>query len=94
MDVVNSSALAELSCENNQLTGLDVTRNAALTDLYCGENQLDSLDISNNLILRSVHLNDMPSLYKVCVWELPFPPEKVDVNTTNSPNVYYTTDCN
>jgi len=35
----------------------------------------------------------MPSLYKVCVWEMPFPPAFVDVYTENSPNVYFTTDC-
>ncbi len=34
----------------------------------------------------------MPTLYQVCVWELPFPPEGVDVDMTDSPNVYFTTD--
>jgi hypothetical protein len=32
----------------------------------------------------------MPSLSKVCVWEIPFP---VTFDTTNSPNVYFTNDC-
>jgi len=44
--------------------------------------------------LKSLYLNDMPFLYKVCVWEMPFPPVGVEVETTNSPNVYFTTDCN
>ena len=37
----------------------------------------------------------MPTLYEVCVWEMPFPPaDKVElVDTTGSPNVYFTTDC-
>jgi len=35
----------------------------------------------------------MPSLYKVCVWEMPFPPAGVEVDTSGSPNVYFTTDC-
>jgi hypothetical protein len=39
----------------------------------------------------------MPSLYKVCVWEMPFPPSYpsyfVYVNKIDSPNVYFTTDC-
>jgi len=35
----------------------------------------------------------MPSLFKVCVWTTPFPPEGVDVDTTGSPNVYFTIDC-
>jgi len=36
----------------------------------------------------------MPSLNKVCVWEMPFPPAGVSVSTTDSPNIYFTTDCN
>jgi len=40
-----------------------------------------------------LELKDMPSLYKVCVWEMPFPPSGVEVFTSNSPNVYFTTDC-
>jgi hypothetical protein len=35
----------------------------------------------------------MPSLYNVCVWEMPFPPVGVGVDTTNSPNVYFTSNC-
>ena len=44
----------------------------------------------------------MPTLSKVCVWVVPFPPPpisqedcfKVVIKTDGSPNVYYTTDCN
>jgi hypothetical protein len=32
----------------------------------------------------------MPSLFKVCVWIIPFP---VQAYTDGSPNIYYTTDC-
>jgi hypothetical protein len=39
-------------------------------------------------------LGDMPSLSKVCVWTMPFPPIGVMVDTTGSPNVYFTMDCN
>jgi len=35
----------------------------------------------------------MPTLFKVCVWEMPFPPSGISIDTTNSPNVYFTTDC-
>jgi hypothetical protein len=35
----------------------------------------------------------MPSLYKVCVWTMPFPPAGVAVDTTGSPNVYFTMNC-
>jgi len=36
----------------------------------------------------------MPSLYKVCVWTMPFPPAGVTVDTTGSKNVYFTMTCN
>jgi len=38
-------------------------------------------------------ISEMPSLYEVCVWVVPFPPEGVLVNTTGSPNFYFTTEC-
>jgi hypothetical protein len=41
-----------------------------------------------------LYLNDMPSLFEVCVWEMPFPPDDLELETTGSINVYYTTDCN
>jgi len=40
-----------------------------------------------------LYLMNMSSLYKVCVWEMPFPPDGVSVDSTDSPNVYFTTDC-
>jgi len=62
--------------------------------LYCGGNQLSNLDISNNDKIWRLKINDIPSLYKVCVWVVPFPPLIIfELNTTNSPNVYFTTDC-
>ena len=35
----------------------------------------------------------MPTLYEVCVWTIPFPPERVYVDTSGSPNVEFK-DCN
>jgi hypothetical protein len=38
----------------------------------------------------------MPNLEEVCVWTLPFPgppPDNLNVNTTGSPNIYFTMDC-
>jgi hypothetical protein len=52
-----------------------------------------NLDVSNNTALNWLNLNDMPSLNKVCVWEMPFPPDEVYAEMTNSPNVFFTTDC-
>jgi Leucine-rich repeat (LRR) protein len=86
--------LDTLDCSYNQLTTLDVSNNIALLELICYFNPLTTLDVSNNTALRRLHLEDMPSLNKVCVWELPFPPEGVYLDKTGSPNVYFTTDCN
>ncbi len=77
----------------NYLTSLDVTNNIALEYLNCDVNELTSLDVSNNTALTSLYLMTMPALYKVCVWEMPFPPDGLEVYTAGSPNLYYTTDC-
>ena len=91
-----------MHCGGNDLTNLDVSNNTALRELRCGGNDLTSLNISKNIKLfagRAVpgilDLSNMPTLYEVCVWEMPFPPtDKVDlVDTTGSPNIYFTTEC-
>ena len=75
----------------SDMTGIEAFVN--LDTLYCWENQLTSLDVSNNKDLSNLYLSDMPDLYKVCVWEMPFPPSGTSVDTSNSPNLYFTTDC-
>jgi Leucine-rich repeat (LRR) protein len=94
LDVSNNAALEELWCQGNQLTSVDVSNNFALVRLDCGGNQLTSLDISNNSDLGEIRIDSMPSLNKVCVWTTPFPPSFVNVDTTGSPNVYFTIHCN
>jgi len=93
LDISKNTALFYLECQDNQLSILDVSNNETLGHLSCGDNQLTTLDVSNNTALVELHLDNMPSLYKVCVWEMPFPPAGVVVNKKDSPNVYYTTDC-
>jgi hypothetical protein len=70
--------------------------------LACGNNKLSNLDISKNINLFSdmvlfdghLDLSNMRTLYKVCVWEMPFPPTaRNHVDTEGSPNVIFTTDC-
>jgi hypothetical protein len=82
-----------LQCSNNQLTHLDVSMNPGLLDLYCGGNKLTVLNITNNTSLRKLDIHNMPTLDKVCVWALPFPPSDLVVEATDSPNVYFSTDC-
>jgi len=93
LDISNNTALTTLFCSNNLLTSLDVSSNIALTTLFCSGNQFTDLDISNNSNLSFLGLNDMTSLYEVCVWTIPFPPENLSLDITGSPNVYFTTEC-
>ncbi|GAG57221.1 unnamed protein product, partial [marine sediment metagenome] len=82
-----------LRCGYNQLTDLDLSNCDALTYLDCKSNQLSFLNVSNNKELTTIRLGDMPTLFGVCVWIMPFPPEGVNVNTIGSPNFYYTDEC-
>lgn len=93
LDVSNNTTLRLLNCCDNQLTTLDVSNNTYLVAMGCGSNQLTTLDISSNAALIWIQLNNLPSLYEVCIWEMPFPPAGVEVDTSGSPNVYFTTDC-
>jgi Leucine-rich repeat (LRR) protein len=93
LDVSCCIALFQLMCHSNQITSLNVSHNAALVQLWCRENQLTSLDVSKNTALEILDISFMPDLYEVCVWEMPFPPAGRWVDTTGSPNVYFTTDC-
>ena len=103
LDVSNNNAIKYLWCQGNKLTALDVSNLLDLRLLGCGENQLVNLDISNNSSMGQdlwpyvdcyLYIGNMPSLEKVCVWALPFPPEGFLLCADGSPNVYYTTDCN
>ncbi|MFC2152527.1 hypothetical protein ACFLSE_08370 [Bacteroidota bacterium] len=88
-----SLTLPGLDCSNNQLTSLDISNNTNLVSFSCSDNLLTNLDISNNTLITDINLSDNPNLAKVCVWVIPFPPSGVEVDTTNSSNVYFTTDC-
>ena len=93
LDVSKNTILTQLDCDYNQLASLDVSTNTRLTFLSCRGNLLSNLDISNNSSIIFLNIKEMSSLYEVCVWEMPFPPSGVIVLTTNSPNVYFTTEC-
>jgi hypothetical protein len=94
--------LVSIACNHNKLTSLDVTQNVELGVLNCGENLITGLDLTHNTGLASgfnsgipsLFINDMPTLYMVCVWEMPFPPANLIVEASGSPNVYYSTECN
>ncbi|MFH0758179.1 MAG: pre-peptidase C-terminal domain-containing protein [Bacteroidota bacterium] len=94
LDVTNNPHLTYLNCHNNLITSLDLRNNVHLELLWTQENQLSSLDISQNTSLIEISLHSIPTLQKVCVWTLPFPPAGVHVDSWQSPNIVYTTDCN
>ena len=94
LDVSNNTVLEALYIQGNQIDTLDLLNNTALTFLRCRGNLLTHLDVSNNNSLIRLSIDEMPTLTEVCVWELPFPPEDVEIDTTDSPNVCFETDCN
>lgn len=94
LDVAINKDLKYFICYDCKLASIDITHNQALTQLLCSNNQLTSLDISHNSALTEISISDMPSLNKICVWEVPFPPSGVEIYASGSPNVYYTLDCN
>ena len=70
----------------SDMTGIDAFVN--LDTLDCRNNQLTSLNVSNNSKLRYLDIQNMPTLYEVCVWTM----AGVTVYTSGSPNVYFTTE--
>jgi hypothetical protein len=72
LDLSQNVLLEMLSCNNNQLTGLNVTQNIALTRLYCYTNSIHNIDITNNVLLeeldafgnqfQSINLSQNPAL--------------------------------
>ncbi len=93
LDVSNNPKLEKLRCWNNQLTSLTVLNDTVLTDLICFGNLLTSLDISRSTSLKALNISYMPTLYEVCVWTMPFPPEGVELTVTNSPNICFADTC-
>jgi hypothetical protein len=104
LDVSNNKALQIIDCPDVQLTTLDVSNQPELRILICGNNPLTRLDLSKNPLIGDVDgywlydfvldISNMPTLWRVCVWTMPFPPKVFRLKTDGSPNVYFTQDCN
>lgn len=94
LDISNNPNLSILFAGYCDLSDLDLSNCTNLTQLLLSKNKFDSLDISTNMNLCRIEIDNMPGLGKVCVWTTPFPPEGIYLDTGNSPNVYFTTDCN
>ncbi len=86
---LNNTALTGLDCSDNQLTSLDVSGCTALYHLDCSNNQLTGLNLCANNSLWEIGIGGMPSLDTVYVWETPFPPASVYVDTAGSPDVLF-----
>ncbi len=93
LDVLNNHQLKDLMCANNLLTEIDISNNPGLVTFTCGYNQFTSLYLANNVLLTSIEISGMPTLTDVCVWELPFPPDGVTVDTMYSSNIVFSKSC-
>jgi len=93
INVSKNIALEIFGCSGTAIKSLNVTNNRKLIDLGCCENNLFRLDVSNNTALEHIDLVRCSGLGPVCVWTMPFPPVGVEVNTYDSPDVFFTTDC-
>ncbi|MGW8316144.1 MAG: T9SS type A sorting domain-containing protein [Bacteroidales bacterium] len=100
LDLSGCTALDYLDCSFNHLTNLDLSANTRLEYLNCAANQLSCLNISNNTLIGSetefktkLDLGYMRSLTEVCVWTTPFPPTGLEINTSGSPDLYFTENC-
>jgi hypothetical protein len=84
--------LDKLNCSYNYLRSLDVSGSRKLHYLNCSKNNICSLDISNNTSLIRLYLQNNCSIIKVCVWTMPFPPDKfAEINYDI--NVHFTSEC-
>jgi Leucine-rich repeat (LRR) protein len=91
LDVTKNINLQDLRCSSNKLTALDLSKNPEMTSVWCDNNLLIELNISNNTKLKELVISNMPTLTKVCVWEIPL---SVDyINNFGSPNMYWSLDC-
>lgn len=93
LDCSGCKSLKILFCSSNQIEDLNISDCTQLETLKCGGNQMETLDVSNNTSITQLEIAGMPTLKKVCVWELPFPPTNIELNLNGSPNVMFTTDC-
>jgi len=89
LDVSNNTALGFLYCGGNQFTNLDISDNVAIGTLP----NFSGFAFSYPVEIPDLDISNMPALYEVCVWEMPFPPAGILIDITGSPNVYFTTDC-
>ncbi len=99
IDLSKNLKLTILVCGSNKLDRLDVSNNTKLELLHCAGNQLATLDLRFNTAIGSdpnfdidLYLNDMPSLFEVCVWDSFH--NEVAYEKIGSPNVCFQTDCN
>jgi len=92
LDVSSCTELVTLYSSSNQLTNIDVSNNYKLERMSLDSNLLSKLDISLNTSLSHLYLGDMPTLFDVCVWTDPFPIDGIQVDTSGSPNVNFTTE--
>jgi hypothetical protein len=93
LDLTAMYGLVFLDCSQNKITALNLRDQGNLHWLDCSRNRLRNLNLSENSQLNHLDLGGMPDLWEVCVWTKPFPPGGLFTDTTGSPNIYFTMEC-
>ena len=88
---LNVGGTSETPGEIAEMKGIEAFSN--LDSLICADNVLNDLDVSHNHNIADLNLCVNPDLEQVCVWTVPFPTAGVVVCTEESPNVYFTAEC-
>jgi len=84
----------ELLLRYINLKNLDLSKNTLLSRLTISQGgQLTRLDLSNNQELTQLDLFNCYKLSEVCVWEMPFPPDGIILDTIDCPKLLFTTEC-
>lgn len=106
LSLISETGLDILNCENNYLTNLDLANRRFLYEVWCGGNQLEYLNLQNNSNIFSegtlspgkdfigyLDVTNMVTLSQICVDESVYDSIGAHIDTTGSPNVYFTSDC-
>lgn len=93
LDVSACPLLKVLDFRGNQLSEIDLSNNEILEELDGCRNFISKIHLCCNSTLCRIQLSEMPSLQRVCVWTLPFPPEGVHMDISGESGITFAHDC-
>lgn len=92
LDISACPLLRSIDIRGNRLSELDLSNNEALEELDVCKNLISTIHLCCNQALSRIQLSEMPSLEKVCVWTLPFPPAGVYIDIADAPGITFCMD--